>query len=132
MIKLCDFIGWFFTFNYLYLIINGKILYENILYGGIRMVTNNLLIKLKERSDNEIEKVKDLLLSMDGKIPALISIKVETDIRGPEKSSYDIMLITQFYEFGDLNEYLNHPVHIEVSEYIKKVMDIGASLCYES
>jgi ABC-type polysaccharide/polyol phosphate transport system ATPase subunit len=96
------------------------------------MVTNNLLIKLKERSKDEIEKVKNLLLSMDGKISALVNIKVETDIRGPEKSGYDIMLITQFNEFGDLDKYLNHPVHLEVSEYIKNVIDTGASLCYES
>ena len=96
------------------------------------MVTNNLLIKLKERSKDDIEKVKNLLLSMKGKIPVLLSIKVETDIRGPEKSGYDIMLITQFNEFGDLDKYLNHPVHLEVSQYIKNVMDAGASLCYES
>ena len=96
------------------------------------MVTNNLLIKLKERSKDEIEKIKDLLLSMNGKIPVLLNIKVETDIRGPEKSGYDIMLITQFNEFGDLDKYLNHPVHLEVSQYIKNAMDAGASLCYES
>jgi hypothetical protein len=96
------------------------------------MVTNNLLIKLKKRSKDEIEKVKNLLLSMNGKIPVLISINVETDIRGPEKSGYDIMLITQFNEFGDLDKYLNHPVHLEVSQYIKNAMEAGASLCYES
>jgi hypothetical protein len=32
------------------------------------MVTNNLLLKLKERSKDEIEKVKNLLLSMNGEI----------------------------------------------------------------
>jgi hypothetical protein len=32
------------------------------------MVTNNLIIKLKERSKDEIEKAKNMLLSMDGKI----------------------------------------------------------------
>ncbi|MDR2615826.1 MAG: Dabb family protein [Oscillospiraceae bacterium] len=95
------------------------------------MVTNNLIIKLKDRSTDEIEKVKNLLLGMDGKIPALLSIKVETDLRGPEKSAYDIMLITQFDEFDDLDEYLNHPVHLEVSEYIKNAMETGASLCYK-
>jgi hypothetical protein len=96
------------------------------------MVTNNLFIKLRERSKDEIEKVKNVLLSMNGKIPVLLSIKVETDIRGPENSDYDIMLITQFNEFGDLDKHLNHPVHLEVSQYIKTVMDMGASLCYES
>jgi hypothetical protein len=96
------------------------------------MVTNNLLIRLKKRSADEIETAKDMLLSMDEKIPALLNIKVETDTRGPEKSSYDIMLITQFNELEDLDKYLNHPVHLEVSTYIKDVMETGASLCYRT
>jgi hypothetical protein len=96
------------------------------------MVTNNLLIRLKNRSSDEIKKAKDLLLSMDGKIPALISIRVETDMRGPENSDYDIMLTVQFNDLGDLDKYLNHPVHLEVSKYIKDAMEIGAPLCYES
>jgi hypothetical protein len=96
------------------------------------MVTNNLLIKLKKRSKDEIEKTKDMLLSMDGKIPALLNIKVETDIRGPKKSDYDIMLIIQFNELEDLDKYLNHPVHLEVSKYIKEAMEVGASLCYKT
>jgi hypothetical protein len=96
------------------------------------MVTNNLIIKLKERSTDEIEKAKNMLLSMDGKIPVLLNIKVETDTRGPEKSSYDIMLITQFNELEDLDKYLNHPVHLEVSKYIKDTMETGASLCYRT
>ena len=98
----------------------------------MNMVVNNLLIKLKERSKDNIQKARDVLSSMNGKIPALLSITVETDMRGPEKSGYDLMLITRFNEFDDLNEYLNHPAHIEVSKYIKNAMDAGASLCYES
>jgi hypothetical protein len=94
------------------------------------MVTNNLLIKLKNRSKDDIEKARDMLLSMDGKIPALLNIRVETDMRGPEKSDYDIMLIIQFNELEDLGEYLNHPVHLEVSKYIEEAMEAGASLCY--
>jgi hypothetical protein len=96
------------------------------------MVTNNLLIKLKKRSKDDIEKAKDMLLSMDGKISALLNIRVETDTRGPEKSAYDIMLITQFNDLEDLDKYLNHPVHLEVSKYIKEAMEAGASLCYRT
>jgi hypothetical protein len=32
-----------------------------------------------------------MLLSMDGKIPVLLNIMVETDIRRPEKLAYDII-----------------------------------------
>jgi hypothetical protein len=96
------------------------------------MIANNLLIRLKDRSEREIDKVKGLLLSMDGKIPALIDMRVETDARGPEKSSYDVMLITRFNEMEDLKTYLEHPAHLEVSNYIKNAMDNGASLCYKT
>jgi hypothetical protein len=96
------------------------------------MFTNNLLIKLKKRSKDEIEKAKSALLSMEGKIPVLLNIEVKTDTRGPEKSSYDIMLITQFNELEDLDKYLNHPVHLEVAKYIKDAMETGASLCYRT
>jgi hypothetical protein len=96
------------------------------------MITNNLFIRLKDRSEYEINKVKDLLSSMDGKIPALINMRVETDVRGPEKSSYDIMLITRFNGMEDLKTYLEHHVHLEVSNYIKNAMDNSASLCYET
>jgi hypothetical protein len=82
------------------------------------MIANNLLIKLKDRSEAEINKVKDLLLSMGGKIPVLLDVRVETDIRGPEKSSCDIMLITRFNRLEDFKTYLEHPVHLEVSNYI--------------
>jgi hypothetical protein len=96
------------------------------------MITNNLLIKLKDRSKDEIEKAKNMLLGMDGKIPVLLSIRVETDTRGSEKSAYDIMLITQFNEMEDLDKYLNHPVHLEVAKYIQAAMETGASLCYRT
>ncbi|GHV17388.1 hypothetical protein FACS189493_4910 [Spirochaetia bacterium] len=96
------------------------------------MVTNNLLFRLKERTTSEIEKAKNALLSMDGKIPVLLRIQVQVDMRGPDKSSYDIMLITQYNSLEDLDTYLKHPVHVEVAKYIQEAMDTGASLCYET
>jgi hypothetical protein len=94
------------------------------------MVTNNLFIKLKNRDAESIKKAKDTLLSMKGKIPVLLNIQVETDVKAGE-SSYDLMLITQFNTLADKDSYLVHPVHLEVSKYIKEAMESGASLCYE-
>lgn len=95
------------------------------------MVTNTLLIKLKERDGNNIEKAKAVLLSMKGQINVLRGIQVETDIRRGE-SSYDILLMTQFSSMEDLEAYLVHPVHQEVSKYIAGVLASGAAVCYES
>ena len=95
------------------------------------MIVNNLLIKLKERDNENIAKARDVLLSMKGKIDVLRDLQVEVDIRHGS-SSYDIMLITKFETMKDLDSYLIHPLHIEVSRYISTVLESGASLCYES
>jgi hypothetical protein len=96
------------------------------------MITNNLIVRLKDRSAGEIEKVKNMLLSMRGKIPVLLNITVKTDIRGPEKALYDFMLMTQFNTLEDFALYLNDPVHLVVAEYIQNAKDSSASLCYQN
>ncbi|MDF2569742.1 MAG: Stress responsive alpha-beta barrel protein [Sporomusa sp.] len=95
------------------------------------MITNNLLLKLKQRDNKNIAKAKDILLSMQGSIETLRSVKVEVDIRHTA-SSYDIILITEFASMEDFEAYLVHPVHVEVSKYIASVLETGASVCYES
>ncbi len=94
------------------------------------MIINNLLIKLKQRDRESVEKARGVLLSMEGKIEVLLGIEVKTDIRrGP--SSYDILLITRFASMEDLEAYLVHPAHLAVSDYIAGVLEAGAAVCYE-
>jgi hypothetical protein len=95
------------------------------------MITNNLLIKLKKRDSENIAKTREVLLSMQGKIEPLRDLQVEVNIR-PGVSSYDIILITKFASMEDLEAYLVHPVHVEVSKYIVGVLETGAAVCYES
>jgi DNA-binding Lrp family transcriptional regulator len=94
------------------------------------MIVNNLLIKLKNRSPEAIEKVKAKLLGLEVQIPELLEIAVKTDLRGPQKSDYDLMLIAKFASVEDLAAYLGHPAHAEVAEFIKAAMESGASLRY--
>ncbi|MHB8074507.1 Dabb family protein [Desulfosporosinus fructosivorans] len=94
------------------------------------MIINNLLIKLKEQNNEIIEETRTALLGMKGKIEVLRDVQVEVDIRHGE-SSYDILLITKFASMEDMDSYLVHPVHVEVSKYILKVMDTGAAVCYK-
>jgi hypothetical protein len=42
------------------------------------------------------------------------------------------MLITKFATMTDFDAHLVHPVHVEVSRYISKVLESGAAVCYES
>lgn len=95
------------------------------------MITNNLLIKLKERNNKNAEEAKAALLGMKGKIDFLQDLRVEIDIRHGD-ASYDILLITHFSSMEDMEAYLNHPIHVEVSKYIAGVLASSASVCYES
>jgi hypothetical protein len=99
--------------------------------GGLKMITNTLLLKLKDRNKENIAKARDVLLGMQGRIEVLRDLKVAADIRhGP--SSYDLMLIVKFDSMEDLNVYLTNPVHVGVGKYIAGVVDTSASVCYES
>ncbi len=95
------------------------------------MITNNLLIKLKTRNEENVARAKEVLLSMKGKIDVLKNIQVETDIRNLE-SSYDLLLVTHFTSMADMEAYLIDPAHVEVSKYISSVIEAGASVCYEA
>lgn len=94
------------------------------------MVINNLLIRLKRRDNESVMKAKDMLLSMEGKIEVLRHLQVETDMRHGVQS-YDILLITRFSSMEDMEYYLAHPAHVEVSRYIAEVLEASASVCYE-
>jgi hypothetical protein len=50
----------------------------------------------------------------------------------PGASSYDILLIAHYDSMEDLDAYLVHPVHVEVSKYIAGVLETSAVVCYES
>lgn len=93
------------------------------------MITNNLMIKLKDSSPERIAEAREVLLSMRGKIEQIRDLRVELDVRS---GAYDLMQIVQYESLADLEAYLVHPVHVQVSEYIAGVLQSAASFCYES
>jgi hypothetical protein len=94
------------------------------------MLVSNLQLKLKTRTNDNLAKAKDILLSMRGKIPPLIDLQVETDVRRGD-SSYDILLVAQFHSLQDFDAYVVHPVHQNVARDIAGLVDSVASVCYE-
>ncbi|MEK4059681.1 MULTISPECIES: Dabb family protein [unclassified Paenibacillus] len=93
------------------------------------MIINNLLIKLKDSSPGSIAKTREVLLGMRERIEYIRDLKVEVDVRS---GTYDLMLIVQYASMADMEAYLVHPYHLEVSGYIAGVLESSASLCYES
>jgi hypothetical protein len=95
------------------------------------MITHVVIFKLKDRSPRSVEKARDLLVGMKGKIPQIRHLEVGTDVLHSERS-YDLALITKFDSMDDLAAYQAHPVHIKVSEYIMSAKESSVAVDFES
>lgn len=95
------------------------------------MFTHIVFFKLKNRNDENVKRAKELLLSMEGKIPMLKELKVGADVVHSQRS-YDIALITKFDSQEDMDKYQVHPVHInEVVKYLKPMLEGSAAVDFE-
>jgi hypothetical protein len=95
------------------------------------MITHIVFFKLKDRSPQSVEKARDVLLGLKGKIPQLLHLDVGKDVLHSERS-YDIALVTKFNSLGELEAYQKHPVHVEVAKYMTSVRESAIAVDYES
>lgn len=93
------------------------------------MITHVVLFKLKDPSN--IQKTREVLLGMDGKIPQIRDLEVGVDVVRSQRS-YDLALITRFDSMEDLQAYQVHPVHVEVLNYITSVRESVVAVDYNS
>lgn len=79
------------------------------------MVNHVILWKLKEEYNNEDIKdnIKNGLEGLQGKIPGLLKIKVQTN--NLKSSNADVMLYSIFENDEALKEYSVNPLHVEVA-----------------
>lgn len=66
--------------------------------------------------------VKEGLLSLDGKVPTLRTAEVGQDILHTD-ASYDMCLICTFEDKAGFIVYRDHPEHQKVLSYIKQVIE---------
>ena len=77
------------------------------------MIKHIVCFKLKDNSIEECEKAKEVLLSMQGKVPELREITVGIDILHSERS-YDLILEVLLDDADALDSYQNDPYHCSV------------------
>ena len=92
------------------------------------MIVNHLLLKLKDPGPEHIKQVQTVLLGLKGKIAVLLDVQAEANVR-PGPSTYDLILITKFTSLEDMDEYLVHPAHQDVTKFIGTVLETQASVC---
>ena len=80
------------------------------------MVKHIILWKLKDECNNDSVKqgIKEGLEGLQGVIPGLISIKVQTESLA--SSNVDVMLDSSFENEEALKAYAVHPAHVEVAD----------------
>lgn len=95
------------------------------------MIVHIVLFKLKEATAENVEKAKERLLSMDGKVEMLRHLEVGVDLIRSERSA-DVALYTKFDSLEDLQAYQVHPYHAnEVAAYMRSVCSSVVAADYE-
>lgn len=95
------------------------------------MIKHIVCFKLKDNSTEEKTKVRDLLLSMKGKVPTVQEIEVGCDFLGSQRS-YDVILQVVLASEAALDEYQNDEYHVNVvKKYMHQTAEKSISVDYE-
>ena len=91
------------------------------------MLTHIVLIKLKDRSPENIASTRDRIAAIEGQIPQLMSIQVGVNVVASERA-YDIALVETFASVEAMQEYQVHPVHVELLHDVVPRFDTVSSV----
>ena len=100
------------------------------------MVRHIVMFKFLETAEGRTRKenakiAADMLINLQGKIPTLVSSGVRLDDTADETGNYDLVLIADYNDWQGLNEYIVHPLHKAVGEFMKGVRESRACVDYE-
>ena len=85
------------------------------------MFTHIVFFKFKNKE--QVSEGRNILLSMEGKIPQLKGLEVGVDVLHTERS-YDLALVTRFDSLGDMESYAISEYHVnEVLKYLKPMLE---------
>lgn len=94
------------------------------------MLRHIVIYKLNDVGPDMLLKVRDTFMSMKGKIECLLDIQCGWNVYESARS-YDFALECTFKDLDGLKEYLVHPVHLPVKEFIHTVAESSKSVDYE-
>jgi len=96
------------------------------------MITHIVLFKLSDPTPDTITATRDLLLSMDGKVPHLRHLEVGVDLVRSERS-YDIALVSRVDSLDELRAYQIDPYHAgTILPHMRSVCSAIVAADYES
>ena len=96
------------------------------------MITHIVLFKLSNPQPETVNATRDLLLSMDGKVPQLRHLEVGVDLVRSERS-YDLALITRLDSLDELKSYQVDPYHAgTILPHMRAVCSAIVAVDYET
>ncbi len=95
------------------------------------MIKHIVCFKLKDNSEENCLKAKEVLLSMQGNVPQIREIEVGVDFLHSERS-YDIILQVVLEDAKALEDYQNDPYHCSVVKtHMHAVRESSVAVDYE-
>lgn len=100
------------------------------------MIRHVVMFKFKEEAEGrpKAENVRltaDMLNALQGVVPTLKASSVYTGSPLADGSNFDLLLVSDFDSFEDLNAYIVHPRHKAVGEFMKPLRESRACVDYE-
>ena len=94
------------------------------------MIKHIVCFKLKDNSDASKNETRDILLSMEGRVPMVREIEVGVDFLKSARS-YDIILQVKLDDAQALDAYQEDPYHVDVvKKHRHSVMESSIALDY--
>ena len=91
------------------------------------MIRHVVMWKFKSEAEGKTREenmgiVRDRLYALLPVIPQLKKMEIGFDISRTD-TSMDLMLLTEFDSVADLKIYAEHPAHVDVAVYVRKVVE---------
>ena len=94
------------------------------------MIKHIVCFKLKDKSEENKLKAKEVLLSMEGNVPMLRGIEVGVDFLQSERS-YDVILQVVLDDTSALDAYQEDPYHVNVvKKHMHQVVEASVAIDY--
>ncbi len=73
----------------------------------------------------------NMLKDLQGKVPTLVASEVNINSESASNTNYDLVLVCDYNDWQGLEEYIVHPLHKAVGEFMKDVRESRACVDYE-
>ncbi|NLL55683.1 MAG: Dabb family protein [Clostridiales bacterium] len=95
------------------------------------MVRHIVCFKLKDSSLESCRKLREVLFSMEGKVPMIKNLEVRLDELKSARS-YDVFLSVDVDSWQQLDNYQNDPYHLNiVKKYVQSVASNSVAVDFE-